>query len=169
MLIKSWTSSKTTKDKPSPIAGNGFFAIERIAKGEVVCAKAGHIIDQETLEANRDVIRDSEMEVAEGLYLAPLTDEEFPKSMVYFNHSCEPNCGIGGNILLVAMRDIEAGEELTTDYAMHFADPKYTMTCNCQTTSCRHTVTGNDWQLPELQAKYAGYFSWYIEQKIKAE
>jgi hypothetical protein len=107
------------------------------------------------------------MEVADGIYIAPLTNEEFPRSMIYFNHSCEPNCGIGGNVLLVAMRDIQAGEELTADYSMHFADPNYSMQCNCQTSSCRHTVTGNDWQLPELQEKYKGYFSWYLQQKIK--
>src|SRR4029077_191276 len=30
----------------------------------------------------------------------------------------EPNVGIGGNVLLVSMRDIAAGEELTIDYAL---------------------------------------------------
>jgi len=38
--------------------------------------------------------------------------------MLFINHSCEPNVGFAGNVVLVAMRDIEAGEELTTDYAM---------------------------------------------------
>jgi hypothetical protein len=30
----------------------------------------------------------------------------------------EPNVGTGGNVLLVSMRDIAAGEELTTDHAL---------------------------------------------------
>ena len=167
MLIQSWISPKTTKDKPSKIHGNGFFAIAPIAKGEVVAVKMGHVIDKPTLDTNQRVVRDSEVQIADGLYLAPLTDEEFPRSMIHYNHSCEPNCGMGGNILVVAMRDIAEGEELTVDYAMHFSDPSYSMSCNCQTPSCRHTITGNDWQLPELQRKYDGFFSWYIEQKIK--
>lgn len=128
--------------------------------------KAGHIIDQKILQANHNVIRGAELEIADGLYLAPLDDEEFSKSMIYFNHSCEPNCGVGGNILSIAMRDIKAGEELTQDYVMYFCGPNYSMTCNCQSKNCRHTITGNDWQIPELQEKYKGYFSWYIEQKI---
>jgi hypothetical protein len=32
--------------------------------------------------------------------------------MVFINHSCGPNVGFGGDVVLVAMRDIEAGEEL---------------------------------------------------------
>jgi hypothetical protein len=35
--------------------------------------------------------------------------------MMLINHSCAPNVGMGGNVLLVSMRDI-ADDELTTDY-----------------------------------------------------
>ncbi len=132
-----------------------------------MAVKLGHAIDRATLDANRHIIKDSEMQIADNLFIAPLTDEEFPASMVFLNHSCEPNCGVAGNLMFVAMKDVKAGEELTFDYAMHYAEPDYAMDCNCQTTSCRHRITGNDWQLPELQRKYAGYFSWYIDQKIK--
>lgn len=38
--------------------------------------------------------------------------------------ACEPNVGLGGNVLLVSMRDILAGEELTLDYAMFLTDPR---------------------------------------------
>ena len=38
--------------------------------------------------------------------------------MLFINHSCEPNVGFAGDIVLVAMRDISPGEELTTDYAL---------------------------------------------------
>jgi len=41
------------------------------------------------------------------LYLAALT-EEYEPVMLFLNHSCEPNGGFGGNVLLVAMSDIEA-------------------------------------------------------------
>lgn len=33
--------------------------------------------------------------------------------MLFISHSCEPNVGFGGSIVLVAMRDVDAGEELT--------------------------------------------------------
>ena len=167
MILTSWISPKTVKAQPSKLGGRGFFAREDIKKGEITAVKAGHIIDRESLLANQQIIRNSEAQIADNLYLAPLSEEEFEPTMVFYNHSCEPNSGFGGNILLIAMRDIRAGEELTFDYCMHRSEPDYRMECNCQTVSCRKVITGNDWQLPELQQKYAGYFSWYIEQRIK--
>jgi uncharacterized protein len=84
---------------------------------------------------------------------------------VFINHSCEPNVGFAGNIVLVAMRDVAAGEELTTDYAL-FDDADDPMACNCGTPSCRGTISGRDWQLPELQRKYGSYFSTYLYRRF---
>jgi hypothetical protein len=63
--------------------------------------------------------------------------------MMRVNHSCEPNVGMGGNVLLVAMRDIAAGEELTIDYALFLGDPGFAMDCRCRTAACRGVVRGN--------------------------
>jgi len=164
---ESWISPKTKKGLPSKIHGKGFFATQPISKNEIVAIKAGHIIDKEVLEANKDIIQGSEIQISNGFFVAPLSNEELRASMIYFNHSCEPNIGVGGNILVVAMKDILDGEELVMDYAMEWADPSLTLVCNCQSKNCRKTITGNDWKNPALQKKYAGYFSWYIEQKIK--
>ena len=98
--------------------------------------------------------------------LAALHDE-YEDVMLFLNHSCEPNVGVAGNIVFVAMRDIEVGEELTTDYAL-FDDYEGEMACECGRSSCRGVVSGQDWQRPELQSKYAGYFSWYLQQKMRA-
>src|SRR5437773_4537542 len=68
----------------------------------------------------------------------------------------------------VAMRDIPAGEELTHDWAMT-DDDDYSVECNCGAPNCRGTLTGKDWQRPELQTRYAGYFSAYLARKIAAE
>jgi SET domain len=59
--------------------------------------------------------------------------------MLFINHSCEPNVGFAGNIVLIAMRDISPGEELTTDYAL-FDDYDGMMGCQCRTPSCRGTT-----------------------------
>lgn len=42
------------------------------------------------------------------------------------------------------------------------------MTCNCAAKSCRGVIDGHDWRRPELQARYRGYFSWYLQRKIDA-
>jgi uncharacterized protein len=166
MTAQSWTSPKTRRNQPSLIAGVGFFAVEPIAKGEVIAIKAGHIIDKITLEENAAIVKDSELQLTDNLHLAPLTNEEFSQSMISFNHSCEPNAGMAGSVIVVAMRDIASGEEINTDYAMHFTDPDYSIQCNCQKQSCRKKITGNDWKLSNLQTKYANYFSWHVQQKI---
>ena len=46
-----------------------------------------------------------------------LVSGETPEPGDMINHSCEPNCGLLGQMLLVAMRDIARGEELCFDYA----------------------------------------------------
>ena len=85
--------------------------------------------------------------------------------MMHLNHSCDPNLGIQGQIVFVALRDIEKDEELTFDYAMT-DDEVYEMKCNCGTPHCRGIVTGKDWMRKELQKKYDGYFSWFIQKEI---
>jgi hypothetical protein len=88
----------------------------------------------------------------------------------FFNHSCSPNAGIKGQIFLVAMRDIQPNEEVTFDYAMclHRVEglAPYRLECLCGEDTCRKIVTDDDWKLPELQQRYCGYFSWYLQEKI---
>ncbi len=37
--------------------------------------------------------------------------------MIFSNHSCDPNIGVQGQIVFVALREISIGEELTHDWA----------------------------------------------------
>ena len=64
------------------------------------------------------------------------------------------------------MRDSAAGEELCHDYAMERSDD-YHLDCRCGSPLCRGKVSGDDWKLPELQARYGDYFSIYIRNKIQ--
>jgi uncharacterized protein len=166
MKLASYRSSKTVV-RPSSIVGRGLFANATIARGEIVCVKAGHLLDRVELAMHRSVVNEAELQIADDLFLAPLTQDEFEDVMMFLNHSCEPNVGIQGQIVFVAMRDIDMGEELTIDYATidHDAEP---MPCRCGAASCRRLITGRDWQKPELQQKYGSYFAWYLLQKIRA-
>ena len=94
----------------------------------------------------------AEIPIADNLYIGPLRAEEREGSMIFSNHSCEPNIGVQGQIVFVAMRDIAAGEELTHDWATT-DDEDYRMECRCGAATCRKIVTGKDWQKPELQEK----------------
>jgi uncharacterized protein len=110
----------------------------------------------------------AEIPIADNLYIGPLHQEEREGSMIFSNHSCEPNIGVQGQIVFVAMRDIAAGEELTHDWATT-DDEDYRMECRCGAATCRKIVTGKDWQKPELQEKYTGYMSWYLAERIKRQ
>lgn len=161
----SYLSPKVSVKK-STIHGKGLFAIEPIAKGEVVCVKGGYIFNRQTLQTMPEWFRAAEIQVADGLFIGPVTEAEREGSMIFSNHSCDPNIGVQGQIVFVAMRDIDAGEELTHDWATT-DDDDYRLECNCGAPKCRKILTGKDWQRPDLQAKYAGYISSYLAEKIR--
>ena len=116
MLPLSYLSPKT-EVRESKIHGRGLFATDKIDKGEVVAVKGGHIVNRETLQ--RDItpkLGPVEIQIGDDFFIAPVTAEERELSMLYSNHSCDANLGMRGEITLVAMRDITAGEELTHDW-----------------------------------------------------
>lgn len=161
----SYISPKATI-KESPIQGRGLFAVEPIKRAEIVCVKGGHIFNRETLRQIAGTLGPAEIQIAEDLFIGPLNAEEREGSMIFSNHSCEPNIGVQGQIVFVALRDIEAGEELTHDWATT-DDDTYEMECKCGAPSCRKMITGQDWRRRDLQEKYAGYISWHLLQKIR--
>jgi hypothetical protein len=160
----SYRSPKTVT-RPSPIQGTGLFAQAAIARDEIVAIKGGYILDSATLREVVVLLGPAEIAVAEGFHIGPRSEEERDGSMLFTNHSCDPNIGVQGQIVFVAMRDIEAGEELTHDWATT-DDEQYEMACRCGAACCRGTITGQDWRRPELQERYRGYFSWYLERRI---
>ncbi len=164
-MVSTWITPKAMKGRPSEIAGRGLVAVEAIGKDEVVAVKGGHIVTSEQLGAMSERLQNSDVQITDDLHLVALSDEEYEAVMLFINHSCEPNVGFAGNVVLVAMRDIDAGEELTTDYAM-FDDYEGSMACTCGRPTCRGSVDGRDWQRPDLQARYRGYFSWYLARKM---
>ena len=153
--------------RPSPIHGRGLFATQTFRAGEIVCIKGGHVFDRATLLAIAPALGPAEIQIGDDLFIGPLDRAEREGSMIFSNHSCEPNIAVQGQIIFVALRAIHAGEELTHDWATT-DDDDYTLDCHCGAPCCRRVITGQDWQNPELQRKYRGYFSWYLQRKIEA-
>jgi len=157
MIPLSYRSPKT-EVRESKIHGRGLFATADIAKDEIVAVKGGHIVDRQRLR--REItprLGPVEIQIDDELFIAPVTADER-----------DANLGIRGEITFIAMRDIPAGEELTHDWATT-DDDDYSVECKCGAPNCRGTLTGKDWQRPELQTHYAGYFSAYLARKIAAE
>ena len=154
--------------KASPIHGRGLFSVEDIRAGEIVCIKGGHIFHREQLRELTAVLGPAEIQIAEDLFIGPLTPEEREGSMIFSNHSCDPNIGVQGQIVFVAMRQIAAGEELTHDWATT-DDDTYEIDCRCGAPNCRKVITGQDWRKKDLQQKYRRFMSWYLQKKIARE
>ena len=165
--VLSYLSPKTMV-KDSPIQGRGLFAAAPIARGEIVAIKGGHIFSRQTRNELEKTLGPAEIPIAEDLYIGPVSEQERDGSMIFSNHSCDPNIGVQGQIVFVAMRDIEAGEELTHDWAMTDDEPD-DMECHCGAPNCRKIISGQDWRRKDLQEKYAGYISWYLVEKIRRE
>lgn len=160
----SWTHPHIDKVL-TPHAGYSLVAVKPIQKGEILLVWGGIIINTVQLKALPEMVQHRAIQVEEDLHLASGLIDELADCA---NHSCNPNAGLSGQIGLCAMRDIVAGEEICFDYAMSDGDPNFYMPCACGNGNCRGAVTGNDWQRPDLQARYAGYFSPYIQRRIDA-
>ncbi len=163
--MKTYRSPKI-EVRDDTLAGRGVVAVEAIARDEIVAIKAGNIITLDELEQATRVAGDMALQIDDEFYIAPRSPDEVMDMSVMINHSCDPNVGFRGQVVYVAMRDIEAGEELCHDYAMERSDD-YELDCRCGSPLCRGKVTGQDWKLPELQQRYGDYFSIYIRNKFQ--
>ena len=160
--MKSIISDKV-EIRQSNINSYGMYAREDISKGEMVFIKGGHIVKRDELYASSVI--NSYLPISDEYYLAALYPEEEEEIKLYNNHSCDPNCGMHGEITFVAIRDIFAGEELTIDYA--FVDNEdYSFDCHCGSKNCRGVITGFDWKRKDLQDRYYPYFAQYLKDKI---
>jgi len=162
--MKTYISPKTVV-KNSAKEGRGFFAQSKIYKNEIVAIKNGHIVNKAEAERLDRELGDFSLQIDDEFFICPKTVDEIDDVVIYINHSCEPNIGMDGQINYVAMRDIEAGEELCLDYAMAMTTD-YKLECNCGEENCRGIITGNDWKSIDLQQKYKNYFAWFIRKKI---
>ncbi|HET9730742.1 MAG TPA: SET domain-containing protein-lysine N-methyltransferase [Acidimicrobiia bacterium] len=161
-MRQSWLTP-LAEPRETHVHGLGVFAIRPIMAGTTVAGFGGLVFDREELHSRDDEVRTHAIQIDDDLFLASTPPFD---SADYVNHSCDPNCGIVGSILLVAIRDIEVGEELCFDYAMTDSDDYDEFTCTCGTALCRGVVTSDDWKLPELQARYKGWFSVYLARRL---
>lgn len=159
----NWLSPKAQMRK-TPGKGSGSFALEKISKFEPVASFGGFVIESKELSNFSDDRVARSLQLNKNKYLLSGSKAE-PGDML--NHSCDPNCGASGTSSIVAMRDIQPGEELTFDYAMTDQSKYDEFKCACMNANCRKKITGNDWNINELQSKYSGFFSSYISNLIK--
>jgi SET domain-containing protein len=114
--------------RDSPIHGRGVFATRRIEPDETIIEGCREVLSDEAVEALPAEERGF-LSVIEGRYILMTPPSRF------VNHSCNPNAR-GTDQSDVAIRVIEAGEEVTVDYVAEHV-PGLTLKCNCRTMNCR--------------------------------
>jgi len=152
-----------------PGLGHGVYARARIRRHDLITIFGGHVMTVEEEARLPEPICDYSHQVTAEQVIG-ITRRSHIGPTDLFNHSCDPNTGFKGQIFLVAMRDIRAGEAVTFDYCMVLKRGRhqvpYRIDCACGATGCRGRVTSNDWRKPALQRRYNGYFQWYIQDII---
>ncbi|MCA9698531.1 MAG: SET domain-containing protein-lysine N-methyltransferase [Myxococcales bacterium] len=137
--------------------------MRRIEPGERLAAFGGAVMTAADLAVRDPGLRRLSLQIDEDLYLVSVV--ESPAD--WFNHGCDPNAGLQGQLSLVALRTIEPGEEVVYDYAMTDGSPYDEFECACGSQRCRGRVSGDDWRLAELWQRYGNHFSPYLLNRIE--
>lgn len=166
LSIYSYVNPKLEVRAVPEKGGLGMVASEPLAAGELLVVWGGELRTAEQIAALQNGGNCHGLQVDEGVYLWSIREGDAGD---YVNHSCNPNAWISGQISLLARRDIQTGEEITFDYATTDASDYDAFECHCGDSMCRGTVTGQDWQRADLQERYRGHFSAYIQRRIDKE
>lgn len=130
--------------RESPAHGRGVFATAPIQTGALILAFTGPRLHRS--EIRPDLYH---LQVSEEWYLGPSGDLDD-----HVNHSCAPNAGFADGLDLVALRDIQPGEEITWDYSTAIDEDDFPgFPCACGATACRGVVASFRNLAPEVQAR----------------
>ena len=101
--------------KDSGIHGKGLFSTVDIAEGSKI-----FVIEGEAISEEECIKREADGNVYIFWNKSNYIDTSMTNKIKYINHNCDCNCDVLENdeesLMLVAYRDIKAGEELTIDY-----------------------------------------------------
>jgi uncharacterized protein len=167
-LLHSFIDARLVVGK-SKIEGKGILAVGDIKKGERIMEWGGRKVLQNKFDQNVYRLQ-SAAPIDDDYFLATLTSDNIVMADEYLNHSCDPNAWLIDEVTVVARRDIKKGEEVTVDCATWDCDTENLYTddglCKCASKTCRKVLSPNDWQRKDLQVRYKGHFSPYIQKKI---
>ncbi|MFL9842769.1 SET domain-containing protein-lysine N-methyltransferase [Sphingomonas sp. ST-64] len=129
--------------------GKAVYAICRFGEGAELMRFTGrhfHVDDIPSLMRGSD---DRFVQVTPDHYMGPSGQLD---DLV--NHSCDPNAGLrftDHGVILVAIRPIAAGDEVTWDYSTTLAQSNWHMICQCRAPACRRVIGNFETLTPDRQ------------------
>ncbi len=123
--------------RDTSLSGHGAFAVRDIPEGTIVHSLTGRPIHRTQLDTI-DLDEVGVLQIDDDLFMVAQGNADD-----YINHSCEPNLAFTEDGRhFIALRAIQAGEEVTFDYATAEDDPEWNIQCLCGSEKCRGSLTG---------------------------
>ena len=150
LLRPSTGGGRKIQARQSAIHGKGVFAVQDIAEGESIIEYVGEVITWKEAQHRHPHDPDD----PNHTFYFHVDDNRVidakhgGNSSRWINHSCDPNCEAddeNGRVVIKALRNIQAGEELNYDYGLILDEPytkkiKAEYPCWCGGKSCRGTL-----------------------------
>ena len=149
--------------RPSLINGLGVFAQRLFRKSEIITEiDDSRIVDEaHPLGSGEDPRHCDYLAGGKVVLMQP------PER--HINHSCDPNSyvkTVSGRRLVIALRDVAAGEEITYDYCIN-GDGATIWFCRCGAARCRREIHSDFFHLPtDIQLEYLPLLdNWFRKEK----
>jgi|SRR3989344_854766 len=131
----------------------GVFVLKNFRKFEKIADFSGKILMGYQIPKITKPKDDRFVQIGESKYLGPSG-----KIDDFFNHSCNPNSGLvikNNKVVLVAIKNITKGEEVTWDYSTTMDENYWEMKCLCKSKNCRGKISDFKYLSKNIQNKYA--------------
>ena len=135
--------------------GKAVIANKKFLNGDTIIIFEGRLMHRSELPPFDKIVLpedDRYLQVSEEYFIGPSG-----KVDDIFNHSCNPNAGViikDKKAKLVALQDIQAGEEITYDYSPQMYDEDWTMKCTCGASNCRKIIKEFKYLPMNIKKKY---------------
>jgi hypothetical protein len=134
----------------------GLFILRHVRKDEILITYNGPTIDHPTRYS---------IQIDDGLHIDGTVD-----SSSSLNHSCSPNAYVDWKgVFLRALRDIQAGEELTCNYQTTDWELHEKFVCTCGAPNCYGDIKGFKYLSPEQQQMLAPFVPEFMRRRIRPE
>ena len=140
----------------SSIHGLGVFLKKGVKKGGRVAYLQGRVVYKHN-KSKSDALANSSWV---GLSKRTWVDPAYP--FKYLNHSCNPSASIKGKVTIVALKDMNPGDEVTLDYSTIEGDPLWEMKCGCGSKDCRKVIRSIEFLPKRVFDKYRPYIPSYF-------
>jgi hypothetical protein len=136
-----------------PDSQRGLFILRPAHKDEILLTCDGPIIDHPTRYS---------IQIDDAMHI-----DGTSQSNSCLNHSCNPNTYVDWKgVFLRALRNLEAGEELTCNYLTTDWEFHEKFTCTCGAPSCYGELKGFKYLSPEQQRALASFVPEFMRKRI---